>query len=277
MPCRSILAAALAACTIVPVLAEDSATFVLTNGQRHNGMLVYGRGDNNIVDGNFHLLTSGGEQVFPMGAVAVIDFAGGTPPTAEVRALQDDSQMMVMRNGQVIRGNLHNIIRGDLVQWVPEGGSRQNISTSAVRRLYLNTGNARSTYLRNVPSNTVGAGGNVSAVTIRVDANQQWTDTGMDVRSGDRIQFNGSGQVSYAPGPPAVGPSGARAGRNDLYPVPNMGPGGLIAKVGDSAPFPVGAGARQLTMSSSGRLYLGVNDDMHADNTGAFQVAVRRR
>jgi hypothetical protein len=273
---RFILTAALAACTIVPALAEDSATFVLTNGQRHNGTLIYGRGDNNIVDGNFHLLTNGGEQVFPMGAVAVIDFVGGTPPAAEVRALQDDSQMMVMRNGQVIRGNLHNIIRGDLVQWVPEGGSRQNIATSAVRRLYLNTGNARSTYLGTVPTNTAGTAGNVSAATVRVNGNLQWTDTGMDVRAGDRIQFNANGQVAYAPGD-VTGPSGARAGRNDLYPVPTMGPGGLIARVGDGTPFPIGAGARQLTMPANGRLYLGVNDDIHADNTGSFQVNVRRR
>jgi hypothetical protein len=273
---RFMLTAALAACTIVPALAEDSATFVLTNGQRHNGMLIYGRGDNNIVDGNFHLLTNGGEQVFPMGAVAVIDFVGGTPPAAEVRALQDDSQMMVMRNGQVIRGNLHNIIRGDLVQWVPEGGSRQNISTGAVRRLYLNTGNARSTYLGNMPTNTAGSVSNVAAATIRVDANQPWTDTGIDVRSGERVQFNAAGQVAYAPDD-RVGASGARAGRNDLYPVPTMGPGGLIAKVGDGTPFPIGAGARQLTMPANGRLYLGVNDDIHADNTGAFQVNVRRR
>ena len=273
---RVILTAALAVCTIVPTLAEDSATFVLTNGQRHNGTLVYGRGDNNIVDGNFHLLTNAGEQVFPMGAVAVIDFVGGTPPAAEVRALQDDSQIMIMRNGQAVRGNLHNIIRGDLVQWVPEGGSRQNIATGAVRRLYLNTGNARSTYLGNVPTNTTGSVSNVSAATIRVDANQPWTDTGMDVRSGDRIQFNASGQVSYAPGQ-AVAASGARAGRNDQYPVPTMGPGGVIARVGDSAPFPIGAGARQLTMPANGRLYLGINDDVHADNSGSFQVAVRRR
>ena len=91
-----------------------------------------------------------------------------------------------------------------------------------------------------------------------------------------RIQFNASGQVAYAPGD-VTGPSGARAGRNDLYPVPTMGPGGLIARVGDSQPFPIGAGARQLTMPANGRLYLGVNDDIHADNTGSFQVGVRRR
>ena len=275
---RIVLTAALAACTMVPALAEDNATFVLTNGQRHSGSLVYGRGDNNIVDMNFHLATPNGEQVFPMGAVAVIDFAGGTPPAAEVRSLQDDSQIMVMRNGAAIRGILHNIIRGDLVQWVPEGGSRQNYPTSEVRRLYLNTGNARSTYLGGSSGqNTVGTGGgNVSAVNIRVNGNEQWVDTGIDVRRGDRIQFNTSGQVSYAPDQRANA-AGVRGSTSGGYPVPMMGAGGLIAKVGDSSAFPVGEGSRQLTMPSDGRLYLGINDDDHSDNSGAFQVAVRRR
>jgi hypothetical protein len=266
---RSFITVAVAACTMVPILAQERATIVLTNGQRYSGVLTYPRGDNSIVDDRLHLAASG-EQAFPISDVAVIDFAGGTPPATEVRALPEGGGVMIMRDGAAVRGNLHNIIRGGVVQWVNEGGERRNYDGSLVRRLYLNSDNARTTFLRGAPANSVGTAGDtgLSAASVRVNGNEQWVDTGIEVRRGDRIQINASGQVQYA--------AGARAA-SGAYPVPMMGAGGLIARVGESAPFAVGAGSREFTMPGDGRLFLGINDDDVSDNSGAYAVAIRRR
>jgi hypothetical protein len=275
---RSFITVAVAACTMVPILAQERATIVLTNGQRYSGVLTYPRGDNSIVDDRLHLAASG-EQAFPISDVAVIDFAGGTPPATEVRALPEGGGVMIMRDGAAVRGNLHNIIRGGVVQWVNEGGERRNYDGSLVRRLYLNSDNARTTFLRGAPANSVGTAGDtgLSAASVRVNGNEQWVDTGIEVRRGDRIQINASGQVQYAAGARAANANGQREAASGAYPVPMMGAGGLIARVGESAPFAVGAGSREFTMPGDGRLFLGINDDDVSDNSGAYAVAIRRR
>src|SRR5262245_40405230 len=104
------------------VLAQERATFVLTSGERHDGTLIYGRADNNIVDPNFHLSENGSDRAFPMNNVAVVDFAGGDASRELASLPSDNSGVLIMRNGTAIRGRLHNIIKGDLVQWVNEAG-----------------------------------------------------------------------------------------------------------------------------------------------------------
>ena len=54
-----------------------------------------------------------------------------------------------------------------------------------------------------------------------------------------------------------------------------MGVGGLVARVGNSAPFPIGSNTNGITMPADGRLMLGVNDDI-LDNSGAFYVQINR-
>ena len=53
--------------------------------------------------------------------------------------------------------------------------------------------------------------------------------------------------------------------------------GGLIGRVGNSAPFPIGANVQPIRMPANGTLLLGVNDDATADNSGFFSVVVTRR
>ena len=279
---NAILTAALVSTVAATAWAQTRATYVLTNGEKHNGVIVYGRGDNNIVDDKFHVNQSGQELVFEQPDVAVIDFVGGTPTDSERRSLPDGMGLMVMRDGTVHRGHLHNILKPDLVQWVNEGGQRNNYPISDVRRLYLNTDAARSVFFNgSQPAATSGStaqirqGGFGRATVVRVDGNQAWVDSGIDVKQGDRISISTSGQVQYAPGNAAT-PAGAR-GANTNYPVATMGAGGLIAKIGDSAPFAVGAGNRELRMPADGRLMFGINDDNHSDNSGSFAVTVRKQ
>ena len=37
--------------------------------------------------------------------------------------------------------------------------------------------------------------------------------------------------------------------------------GGLIGRVGNSRPFPIGSNSQPITMPENGRLYLGINDE----------------
>ena len=55
--------------------------------------------------------------------------------------------------------------------------------------------------------------------------------------------------------------------------------GGLIAKIGESAPLFIGAQRTIQRAPVSGRLYLGVNDDHLDDNSGEYRVsiAIQRR
>jgi hypothetical protein len=53
--------------------------------------------------------------------------------------------------------------------------------------------------------------------------------------------------------------------------------GGLIGKVGNSAPFPIGSNTQPIVMPADGVLMLGVNDNQLGDNSGAFSVMIAKR
>lgn len=111
--------------------------------------------------------------------------------------------------------------------------------------------------------------------TVVVSATQPWTDTGIDVRAGDRLTFDADGTVRLSEGgDDTASPSGSQSGRRaQNAPVPAAPAGGLIARIGNSAPVYVGD-RRVVRAPTSGRLYLGVNDDHLPDNSGEFRVTV---
>src|SRR5262245_55955842 len=112
---------------------------------------------------------------------------------------------------------------------------------------------------------------------IGVSANQRWTDTGIDVRAGDMLTFDAEGSVRLSEGgEDTATASGSVTGRRaQNAPVPEASAGGLIARIGDSSPVYIGD-RRSVRAPASGRLYLGVNDDHLADNSGEFRVIVNR-
>lgn len=255
----------------VSLWAAEKATFVLNNGERHSGTIVYGRGSNNIVDERFHLSASGNEKTFGLHDVAVIDFAGDTPTAGERQALPtDNTGLMVMRNGSVQRGHLHNLIGGDFVQWVNEAGQRGNYPIRDVSRLYLNPQSARTVFLDSTKQPTIVD--TAAQGAIRVDANQPWVETGIVVRRGDRLLFNATGDITLAPGV-SSGVNGTPAFKSHAYPVPAAAAGALIGRVGGRA-FAIGSETQPIAMPSDGRLMLGVNDDHFDDNTGFFSVVI---
>lgn len=110
--------------------------------------------------------------------------------------------------------------------------------------------------------------------TVRVDAKQRWTDTGIDVRAGDVLTFASSGtiQMSHDSNDTAT-PAGSRTGRRAPASPIDAVAGVLIAMIGDSNTVVVGD-RTTFTAPRGGRLYLGINDDHLPDNSGEFQVTV---
>lgn len=113
---------------------------------------------------------------------------------------------------------------------------------------------------------------------ISVSARQAWTDTGIDVTTGDVIRFVAEGTVIRGPGQ-EDGPAGEmNSPMNDRRPVPARPAGALIGRIGTSPSdvFFIGGDRGSFRVRSSGRLYLGVNDHYYADNSGSFEVRVTR-
>jgi Ca2+-binding EF-hand superfamily protein len=123
-------------------------------------------------------------------------------------------------------------------------------------------------------------GGNTAAGTgatrsVRVNSQQRWTDSGIDVRAGDTLTFQSSGTITMSDNAEdTASPAGSRSGRRAPdAPILNQLAGALLGRIGDYGPIFIGD-RRTLTAPASGRLYFGVNDDHLPDNKGEFSVSV---
>jgi hypothetical protein len=123
-----------------------------------------------------------------------------------------------------------------------------------------------------------GAAGNApmpATQSVKVNAQQRWTDASLDVRAGDVITFQSNGSIVMSDNQAdTAGPAGSTSGRlAPDAPILHQLAGGLLARIGNYGPIWVGD-RRTLTAPVSGRLYLGVNDDHLPDNRGEFTVIV---
>lgn len=69
-----------------------------------------------------------------------------------------------------------------------------------------------------------------------------------------------------------AGPDGNDSLKSGAYPAPAMPVGGLIGRVNNSGPFPIGSNTRPIRMPADGTLLLGINDNELGDNSGFFSV-----
>src|SRR5206468_2333194 len=171
----------------------------------------------------------------------------------------------------LVAGNVH---------WQNEAGQAQQYAISDVQRIYLNPGSARQALnaISASPAAVATTGQNANSRTVTVNANTQWNDTGVTVKKGDRVSFQTTGQIKFGQGAEqTAGPDGNGNSMNPGYPVPVVGAGALIGKVGNSAAFPIGSNTQPIVMPADGRLYLGVNDNQLGDNSGAFNVLVNKQ
>ncbi len=106
-------------------------------------------------------------------------------------------------------------------------------------------------------------------------ANMAWTDTGIDVNAGQNIYFEAGGEIHWGANRRA-GPGGEQnSPNNPQRPMPNRPGAALIGRIGDSKDyFFIGDETGAFRTRSSGRLFLGINDDYLQDNSGYFRVVV---
>jgi hypothetical protein len=110
---------------------------------------------------------------------------------------------------------------------------------------------------------------------IVVYPQERWTDTGLRVRAGDVLYFDTAGNIRLSDDRRDVATAaGARSGRRAAdSPLSNQVAGALIGRIDNGDTFFIG-NRRTIRAPSSGRLYLGVNDDYLEDNSGSFRVMV---
>ena len=119
-------------------------------------------------------------------------------------------------------------------------------------------------------------------VTINVPGNSRGTDTGIDLRNGDQVTFEATGQIVAGRRAGSVPPEGGAVGFGAVigtYPLPSAGVGALIGIIRLSngqvyGPFLVGS-RQTVTSPVDGRLILLINDDNYNDNSGNFSVRIR--
>jgi hypothetical protein len=268
-------------------------TFVLRGGERHTGTLVY----HNTAD--FNLIENGAEKAYPATDIALVDFGTGDPSADELRRLPRSdnpaelrSNMLVTKDGRFIHGKVYTIKTNAITIDAAQGG-RQDVDLGNVSHLYMNTEAAKSVFAAtlNAPPappaaaapapppatavNRPASGGAIGSVTV--NANQAWTDTGITVKLGDRLAFSASGRISIRrESTERVGPDGSTTENRTGAPLPSIGVGGLIGRVGMGVPFAIGSHTDPIPMPGNGRLYLGVNDAGVSDNSGSFVVSIMR-
>ena len=121
--------------------------------------------------------------------------------------------------------------------------------------------------------------GNMRSRTVTVPANRAWTDSGITVRAGDVIRFEPTGTIEWGPNR-QDGPAGEyNSPYNRNRPIPNQAGGSLIGRIGTGTSdlFYIGGDRGTFRARTSGRLYLGINDDYLQDNAGSFRVVIEHQ
>ncbi len=181
---------------------------------------------------------------------------------------------LVMRDGRRVSGTLVSV-RNDTIEFDESrgfsGDRRLRLDRRDVARVEFDDGESGG--------GSGGGGGTQGGMrerTVTVQARQAWTDTGIDVRRGQQVYLNASGEIRWGTGGRKDGPEGENNSPfNQGRPIPSRPAGALIGRVGDNdAPFFAGSDRGPYQMRGSGRLYLGVNDDYLQDNSGTFRVVV---
>lgn len=251
---------------------RHNATVLLRNGDRVSGLLE------DVGNGTVWVrVTLGDQRRIPLSEIALIDLVGGAQglPETELRAARGGNHVVVLRNGSSLTGQFIDISGGEenarpdekyAMQFRTTGGEERRMNLDEVGRIYL--GNFPGA----APSPETPAPAPAGAV--RVPGNARWVATPLVVRSGDQVRFNVDGRVQLSDDAEdvAISAGSLRQRRATGAPLPSAFAGALIARVGNSPPFPIGNVETPVTMPGNGQLYLGINDDEVADNRGEFIV-----
>src|SRR5215213_4691629 len=289
---------------LIPILAgmlalsaaqafAQSATVVMRNGDRVRADIIdMGR--------NFTLNVNGQTRQVPIGDIVLLDFAGdGRNVTLEEvnKVNAANGGYVVMRNGEQFNASLQDFTGKPLIA-VFSNGRKSNIGD--VARIYMGSVNNvpgfpqasnNPTIAPTNPQDPGYRGGRgrrdrdayaersaapANARSVVVPANVQWTNTGFNVSRGQYLRFEPSGEIRLSTNGEDIGhAAGATTGR--MAPnatIPTIPIGALIGRVGNGQPFSIGDTTTAFDMPDNGRLFLGVNDDHVADNSGNYVVKI---
>jgi hypothetical protein len=259
---RTILALPIVVLSFTGVmLAQENATLLLRSGETISCQLI------DLGGVGFTIRVNGQERRIPTNDVAVIDFTGN-PADTDWTKIAAGQQVVVLRSGQTIDGQLYDIGgRTPLKITVRTSTGEREFSSGEIGRIVL----ARPTSAV-ATSGTAAPGGGTA-----VPANQQWTATGLTVSRGETLTFNTTGQVQLSGDANDVASAaGSNSGRYlTNAPLPRALAGALIGRIGNGQPFGIG-NQTSIQAPAAGQLFLGVNDRDVQDNQGEFRVEITR-
>jgi hypothetical protein len=187
---------------------------------------------------------------------------------------------LLLRNGREVRGRVVSV-SGDIVEFEDARNGRiQRLDRHEVRRIEFDDEYADADpYGRAFdPAGDASSGppAGMREQQVLAYANVPWSDTGINVRAGQTLYFRARGEVRWGKDR-EDGPQGEKnSPHNANRPIPGRPGAALIGKVGEGAGnvFFIGDHQGPIRMRTSGRLYLGINDDVLQDNRGFFTIVV---
>ena len=260
---KTVVALSIAACAVASTAsAQENATFTLRSGERVSGQLM------DLGGVGFTVRVNDQERRIPANDMAVIDFTGGGTSQSDWDRLSS-GQFAVLKDGQIVTGQLTDVGGSSPLRLsFSVNGANRDIQSNAVARIVLARPNdAPATSIPSNPST-----GNTSPQGLSVSAQQAWTPTGLIVRRGETLTISATGDINFGAG---TSSSNGSSERNAANPVPAVGTGALIARIGNGQPFPIGSQTR-FQAPAAGQLFLGINDTHVQDNDGTFQVQIQR-
>lgn len=108
-----------------------------------------------------------------------------------------------------------------------------------------------------------------------VPATVNWIDTGIALKNGQKIAFHSEGQICLKDGSlDCCGPDGIPGKTSFWATMEYANLGALLGRIGEEGkPFVIGS-QQGGTIQGGGELYLGINDSVHKDNKGYFNVTL---
>ncbi len=186
-------------------------------------------------------------------------------------SLQADT--LILRNGSRVQGELVAVRNGtiEFEERRSFGSSRTlRFGRDEVARIEIED------YRNNSSSDFPNGNGRPSGMREKqfiVSGDVDWNDTGLDVRAGQSVYFEATGQVRWGKDR-RDGPAGERnSPSNPNRPMGNRNAAALIGRIGNDMFF-IGDDTGPVRIRNSGRLQLGINDDVLTDNSGNFRVVV---
>ena len=179
-----------------------------------------------------------------------------------------------LRDGRQVRGTLLGFINGQFVLRVETQLSTSPSTTTTRRRDDIQ-------YFRPEEVDRVEIDGRPMEDTryvtrnVQVTLDSNWIDSGVFVRSGQRVQVSATGVITV--GRMRITPDGLRS-TDPTAPLPSAAEGKLIGAIGNDASSPIIelGSRREFTADRNGRLFLTANRGSFADARGAFEVQIQR-